>query len=92
MLYRHTKGNAFSVRNLLVALKRHDHIYFDWASNVWRFNIHTIENSFFAQIAESDDDNDISFLLQHLNDLPHDVQRFLVWGSFFGGQVSRVAC
>ncbi|CED84388.1 histidine kinase [Phaffia rhodozyma] len=86
MLYRHTKGNAFSIRNLLVALKRHNHIYFDWTNNIWRFNIQTIESTFFSQIVQSDDDNDISFLLQHLNDLPHDVQRFLVWGSFFGGQ------
>ena len=43
VLYRYTRGNPFSTRNLLVALKRHKNLYFDWQENVWRFNLHSIE-------------------------------------------------
>lgn len=43
VLYRYTRGNPFSTRNLLLALKRHNNLFFDWGSNVWRYNLISIE-------------------------------------------------
>ena len=45
VLYRYTRGNPFSTRNLLVALKRHKNLFFDWQENVWRYNLQSIETS-----------------------------------------------
>ena len=45
VLYRYTRGNPFSTRNLLVALKRHKNLFFDWQENVWNYNLQSIEGS-----------------------------------------------
>lgn len=59
---RYTRGNPFSTRNLLLALKRHNNLYFDWADNVWRYNLTSIENDFFPEVAASTDEGDVEFV------------------------------
>ncbi|KAL7411025.1 hypothetical protein BDY24DRAFT_371574 [Mrakia frigida] len=66
-------------------LSRHNNLYFDWADNVWRYNLTSIENDFFPEVAASTDEGDVEFLVSHLNDLSYDVQRFLLWAALFGG-------
>ena len=85
VLYRYTRGNPFSTRNLLVALKRHKNVYFDWQENVWKYNLQSIESEFFPEVSASTEEGDVEFLVSHLHDLAPDVQRFLLWASLFGG-------
>lgn len=65
----HAKGNAFSTRNLLLALQRHHHIFFDFVHNRWHYNLAAIEQSFFAHVAASRDETDQQFVVDHLADL-----------------------
>ncbi|KAH8834919.1 dual-domain HisK/Mak2 protein kinase [Flagelloscypha sp. PMI_526] len=78
-----TSGNAFAARNILTTLQRQKMITFDWESNVWRFNMNTIETSFGSEVVSSDP-NDLRFLLVRLRELPSDARKYLLWASQFG--------
>lgn len=84
LIVQHTQGNAFTIRDMLLALKRHDHLFFDYAANQWCYNLESIQSSFFSTLANSGNACNLQFLVSHLEDLPKEVKRFLVVASFFG--------
>ncbi|KZV95615.1 STKc type histidine kinase [Exidia glandulosa HHB12029] len=82
-LHRISRGNAFSARNMLITLQRAGYIKFSWEHNYWHYDIAAIENSFVAREWVSNP-GDVSFLLAHIQDLPDEARKYLLWASMFG--------
>ncbi|KXN87566.1 Peroxide stress-activated histidine kinase mak2 [Leucoagaricus sp. SymC.cos] len=77
-----SSGNAFSVRNTLTTLQRQHHITFDWERNHWDFNMKAVEESMIDQ--KISDPTDLTFLRQHMRELPEEAKKYLTWAVFFG--------
>ncbi|KAF9454975.1 dual-domain HisK/Mak2 protein kinase [Macrolepiota fuliginosa MF-IS2] len=77
-----SSGNAFSVRNILMTLQRQRHIAFDWERNHWVYDMRAIEESMVNQ--KISDPTDLTFLRQHMRELPGEAKKYLTWAVFFG--------
>ncbi|KAI8983351.1 histidine kinase [Trametes punicea] len=78
-----SEGNPFSARNFLMTLYRQRHIWYDWDKNNWQFDISAIEATLFDKKAVATP-GDLTFLINHLRELPEDARKFVIWASFFG--------
>jgi len=81
-VYAASSGNAFSARSILTTLQRQRHITFDWEHNNWVFDIIAIEGSMANQ--KISDPTDLTFLIDHMRELPDEVRKYLLWAAFFG--------
>ncbi|KAF5355680.1 hypothetical protein D9756_004007 [Leucocoprinus leucothites] len=77
-----SSGNAFSVRNILMTLQRQRHITFDWDKNHWVYDMKAVEESMISQ--KVSDSTGLTFLRQHLRELPVEARKYLTWAIFFG--------
>ncbi|KZT42789.1 hypothetical protein SISSUDRAFT_979545 [Sistotremastrum suecicum HHB10207 ss-3] len=87
LCHRLSQGNPFSARNLLLNFRRQGHIFFDSPSNTWQYNIGAIEKSF-SSLGGDIDPNNISFLVQHLAELPEAARSFISWSGLLGASFS----
>ncbi|KAH9945631.1 histidine kinase [Amylocystis lapponica] len=76
-------GNAFSARNILTTLQRQGNIKFNWDRNLWEYDISAIEASLLDKKMVADP-TDLTYLINHLRELPEDAKKYLIWASFFG--------
>ncbi|KAJ3575904.1 hypothetical protein NP233_g779 [Leucocoprinus birnbaumii] len=77
-----SSGNAFAVRNILMTLQRQRHIKFNWEKNHWIYDMKAIEETMINQ--KISDPTDLTFLRQHLRELPEEAKKYLTWAIFFG--------
>ncbi|EJU00931.1 hypothetical protein DACRYDRAFT_116810, partial [Dacryopinax primogenitus] len=84
LVQRTSRGNPFAARNLLTALRRQNYIYFDWEGNHWQYNIDQIQDKFLTEHFSQSDPGDVEFLVTRMREFPEVMQRYVVWGCFFG--------
>ncbi|KAJ8651879.1 hypothetical protein O0I10_012548 [Lichtheimia ornata] len=84
VIHRKTNGNAFFTAQLLQMLERKKIIYFNWEFNVWEYDLASIEQGTFLKTMEED----VSFMVNRLKELPRHGQRLLKMASFIGDTFS----
>ncbi|KAJ8653535.1 hypothetical protein O0I10_010774 [Lichtheimia ornata] len=84
VIQRKTNGNAFFAAQLLQMLERKKIIYFNWEFNVWEYDFARIEQETFLETMEED----VSFMVNRLKELPRHGQRLLKMASFVGDTFS----
>ncbi|CDS09583.1 hypothetical protein LRAMOSA10943 [Lichtheimia ramosa] len=83
-IHRKTNGNAFFTAQLLQMMERKKLIYFNWEFNVWEYNLARIEQGTFLETM----DEDVSFMVNRLKELPRHGQQLLKLASFVGDTFS----
>ncbi|KAJ8653301.1 hypothetical protein O0I10_011051 [Lichtheimia ornata] len=83
-IQRKTNGNAFFSAQLLQMLERKKIIYFNWEFNVWEYDLARIEQGTYLETMEED----VSFMVNRLKELPRHGQRLLKMASFVGDTFS----
>ncbi|CDS05978.1 hypothetical protein LRAMOSA08506 [Lichtheimia ramosa] len=83
-IHRKTNGNAFFTAQLLQMMERKKLIYFNWEFNVWEYDLARIEQGIFLKSIEED----VSFMVNQLRELPRHGQQLLKLASFVGDTFS----
>ncbi|CDS11781.1 hypothetical protein LRAMOSA04044 [Lichtheimia ramosa] len=83
-IHRKTHGNAFFTAQLLQMMERKKLIYFNWEFNVWEYDLARIEQGTFLETM----DEDVSFMVNRLKELPRHGQQLLKLASFVGDTFS----
>ncbi|CDS05990.1 hypothetical protein LRAMOSA08518 [Lichtheimia ramosa] len=83
-IHRKTNGNAFFTAQLLQMMERKKLIYFNWELNVWEYDLARIEQGTFLETMEED----VSFMVNRLKELPRHGQQLLKLASFVGDTFS----
>ncbi|CDS06004.1 hypothetical protein LRAMOSA08532 [Lichtheimia ramosa] len=83
-IHRKTNGNAFFTAQLLQMMERKKLIYFNWEFNVWEYDLARIEQGTFLETMEED----VSFMVNRLKELPRHGQQLLKLASFVGDTFS----
>ncbi|KAI7873653.1 hypothetical protein K492DRAFT_223486 [Lichtheimia hyalospora FSU 10163] len=81
---RKTNGNAFFTAQLLQMMERKKLIYFNWEFNVWEYDLERIEQGTILETMEED----VSFMVTRLKELPRHGQQLLKMASFVGDTFS----
>ena len=83
-IQKKTSGNAFFTAQLLQMLERKKLIYFNWEFNAWEYDLAGIEQGTFLETMEQD----VSFMVDRLKELPRHGQQLLKMASFVGDTFS----